>query len=346
MKRYRAAIVGLGRMGSTIDDEVRDSPAFTLPFSIAGGCTTSPRLELIAGADILPEKRRAFTERWGVKAVYEDYLEMIRQEKPDLVAICTKGELHAEMNVAVAEAGVRMVFSEKAIACSPREADAVLAAFRKNNVLLNTGVLRRFSSLYAKMKELIDAGEIGEPKAVVHYAPSSLMHGHIHSIDTIMYLLGDPEAASVWGELRPRDLAFVNNRLDKDPTAVYHIEFVGGVEGYTVPAGGWEFEVLGTEGTLRGLNNGNGGAMRKAVGAGKRPSWEEVPFPAYEKRSSTVTLLEDIVLAAEEGRQTLGNIDVTFRATELCFAVAESYRKGGQRVSPPVQDRDMYVFHV
>ena len=345
MKTCRVAIVGLGRMGSTIDDELRDYPAFKLPFSIAASCQASPRLDLVAGADILPEKRDAFAQRWGVKALYEDYLEMIDKERPDLVAICTKGVLHADMIVAVAEAGVKMIFCEKAIACSLKEADAALDACRKNNVSLNTGVLRRFIPLYAKMRELIDAGEIGKPAAVVHYAGSTLLHGHIHSIDTAMYLLGDPEAASVWGELRPRETEFTDNRLDHDPKAVYHIEFAGGVEAFTVPAGGWEFEVLGTEGVLRVVNNGVGCLMRKAQKQGKRTMMESVPFPEYEKRSGTVILLEDIVAAAEEGRPTLGNIEVTHRATELCFAVAESHRLG-RRVAPPVENRDMYVFHV
>ncbi|NOZ23880.1 MAG: Gfo/Idh/MocA family oxidoreductase [Planctomycetes bacterium] len=345
MKTCRVAVVGLGRMGSTIDDELRDYPAFTLPFSIAAACQASPHLELAAGADILPEKRDAFAERWGVKALYGDYLEMIEKEQPDLVAICTKGDLHAEMIVAVAGAGVKMIFCEKAIACSLKEADAALDACRKNHVSLNTGVLRRFIPLYAKMKEIIGAGGIGKPTAVVHYAAGTLLHSHIHSIDTAMYLLGDPEAVGVWGELRPRDTAFKDNRLDHDPRAIYHIEFAGGIEAFTVPAGGWEFEVIGAEGTLRSVNNGAGCLMRKAHKQGKRTMMEPAPFPEYEKKSGTVILLEDIATAAEQGRQTLGNIEVTHRATELCFAIAESHRLG-RRVSLPVENRDMYVFHV
>ena len=89
MKTYRVAIVGLGRMGSTIDDEVQDSGSVTLPYSIASSCRASDRLELVAGSDLLPEKRDAFRERWGVTALYEDYLEMVEIEQPDMVAVCT-----------------------------------------------------------------------------------------------------------------------------------------------------------------------------------------------------------------------------------------------------------------
>ena len=48
-KTYRVAIIGLGRMGSTIDDE---RPAGFPPVSIAAACAASPRLEVVAGADI------------------------------------------------------------------------------------------------------------------------------------------------------------------------------------------------------------------------------------------------------------------------------------------------------
>ncbi|MBM4079401.1 MAG: hypothetical protein FJ278_06850, partial [Planctomycetes bacterium] len=107
MKKYRVAIVGLGRMAHTIDQEVVGYPAVTLPYSIAASVKEIERLELAAGADIDPAKRQVFGERWGVKALYADYLEMIEKEKPDLVAICTRAELHAEMAVRTAEAGVK-----------------------------------------------------------------------------------------------------------------------------------------------------------------------------------------------------------------------------------------------
>ena len=117
-RTYRVAIVGLGRMGSTIDDEFPDDRP---PYSVAAACDAG--------------KRSNFTERWGVAAVYNDYVEMIRQENPDMVAICTQGHLHAEMAVRVAEERIRLIFCEKAIACSVDEADAVLEAVISRNAL-------------------------------------------------------------------------------------------------------------------------------------------------------------------------------------------------------------------
>jgi len=347
VKRYRAAIVGLGRMGSTICDEIVGYPAFVLPYSIAGAVRASERLELVAGADIDPAKREAFRQRWGVEALYEDYLEMIEREHPDLVAICTKGELHAEMGVRVAQAGVPMIYLEKAMACSMVEADAVRDAVLASGAAFNTGVLRRFDVRYHQARRLIEAGEIGEPRVGLQYAGGTLLHGHIHSVDTIMYLLGDPRAVSVWGELRPRELKIENNRLDDDPSAIYHIEFEGGLEGYTIPAGNHDYEVIGTGGTIKGMNNGTDWMWRKPVKiADKWTYFREAPYPAVEPTSSTLFCLEDLVEAHETGRQTLGHVEVTHHATEICLAIAESHRQGGVRVKLPLENRDLYVWHV
>ena len=74
MKKYRLAIVGLGRMASTIDQEVINYPPVKLPYSVAASCQETDRIELVAGADILLEKRSAFSNKWGIHALYQDYL--------------------------------------------------------------------------------------------------------------------------------------------------------------------------------------------------------------------------------------------------------------------------------
>lgn len=347
MSKARVAIIGLGRMASTIDDEVMGYPAIVRPYSIAAACYASERLELVAGCDVLPEKREAFRERWGVDAVYEDHLAMLAAEAPDIVAICTRAENHAELAVSVAEAGAKAIFLEKAIACSMAQADAVLAAVSARGIPLNTGCLRRHDPRYRQLRELIADGAIGTPQAAVHYAPASLMHGHIHSIDTLLYLLGDPRVVRVRGELRPRDLVIVNGRLDSDPGAVYELETDNGVYATTVPAGGWEFEVIGSEGSVRSYANGQGRGLRRALQLTERHSTTEtVPLPAVEGNSATLVLLEDLAEALATGRPAAEGIERAHHATEACLAVAESHRSGGAWVELPLADRELYVWHV
>ncbi len=339
-KTYRVAIIGLGRMGSTIDDEFPDrSP----PYSVAASCKASDRLQVVTGADIDAAKRAAFSERWGVDALYEDYVEMIRQEDPDMVAVCTRGHLHAEMATRSAEEGVRLIFCEKAIACSMEEADGILRAVQENGSLFNSGVLRRFNLRYHQARDLIRNGEIGEPKAAIHYASTNLLHGHIHSIDTLSFLLDDPKVESIWGELNTTDHRIPDNRLDDDPYGIFQLTFANGIAATSVPAGNWEFEVMGDGGSVRVFDNGTGLQLRKNQ-AGKSRIAAEVPVELVPDHSATQYCLEDLVLAHEEGRQTLGPVEVAHHLTEVCLALAESHRQE-KRITLPLENRSLYIFH-
>ena len=334
-------------MGSTICEEVVGYEAFVLPYSIAGACEASDRLELACGCDLLPEKREAFRERWGCQALYEDFAEMIRQEAPDLVAICTRAENHADLAAAVAEAGVPMVYLEKAMACSMAEADRVKAACERHGTLLNTGVLRRFGDHHHKVRGLIAEGAIGEPKAVVQLSGGSLLHSHIHAVDFAMFMLGDPRALRVRGELKPRDLVIEGNHLDHDPPAVYQVEFETGAEAWNVPHGNYDAGIIGTQGAIYCLNNGMDFAIRRPEDPpGKWARLRPEPLDIHATRSATVACLEDLVEAHETGRPPLNNIDIAHHATEVCLAVAESHRQGGRWIELPLADRELYVFHI
>ena len=355
MARHRAAVIGLGRMGSTLD------------YSIAAACQALGRLELVAGADILPERRSAFQERWGVSAVYEDYVEMVEKEKPDLVAVCTtatglqkpgrrapspdfRQDMHAEMAARLADAGVPMLYVEKALACSMRAADEVLDACHRRGTALNTGVVLRFDSRFEAARDLVQRGDIGEPTHAVAYTEAcTLLHMHSHSIDMLSYLLGDPEIAAVRGELRPGSIEVKDSRLEEDPESSYEVQFASGVEAWSVPAGPRDFEVIGKEGMVRVTNAAEGLELWKLVrDDSPRGTWQQVQAPPVPERNNPAfTILEDLVDAHESGRPTRGgNVDVPHRVTEACLAVAESHRLGGAWVKLPMENRDLYVFHV
>ena len=364
MKRYHVGIIGLGRMGSTIDDEGHG----TQPYSIAASCRASDRLEVAAGADLRPERRQAFRERWGVDALYQDFRQMVAEQRPDLVAVCTtasglqkpaaaapdagfRGDSHAELTAALAELKVPMLYVEKAMASSPRMADAARDACIANGAVFNTGVLRRFDNRYDAVRQAIAGGAIGEPHAAVHYASTNLMHGHVHSIDTLSFLLGDPPIRAVRGELLPREAGggprpVTGNHVASDPDATFQIRFAGGVEAWSVPAGNWEFEVVGSEGAIRSENYGAGVTLRTAAGAGRRPDLAPAPFEVPAPRSPVVACLEDLVDAYESGRPTRAPVDLSARIVDACVAVAESHRQGGAWIDLPLADRDLYVFHI
>jgi UDP-N-acetyl-2-amino-2-deoxyglucuronate dehydrogenase len=300
----------------------------------------------VAGADIDAAKRAAFGARWGVMALYDDHRRMIERERPEMVAVCTHGPLHAGMAIHGAGAGVPMLYLEKAMACSMREADAVLEACRHSGTRLNTGALRRFDPRYQQLRRLAEAGEIGAVRGAAHYAPATLLHGHIHSVDTLLYLLGDPKAAAVQGQLEPPDLKIAGNRLAEDPRASYQIRFEDGRMAWSLSVGHWDFELFGSEGSLRIRDNCyQMEHLRQTRVKERYPVHHPVPLtPAAG--SMTLACLGDLVDAHEQGRPPLGNVEISHHATEICFAVAESHSRGGAWVELPLADRDLYISHV
>ena len=114
---------------------------------------------------------------------------------------------------------------------------------------------------------------------------------------------------------------------------------------WSVPASPWEFEVLGEGGSCRSLCNGAEVQLR-ITGDGGRYDWSVVAVPPVTPRSTVVCCLEDLVEAHESGGTTRNHIDVAHRTTEACLAVAESHRRDGAWVGLPIENRDLYVFHV
>ena len=179
------------------------------------------------------------------------------------------------------------------------------------------------------VKDAVAAGQVGEVRAVIHYASSSLMHGHIHSIDTASYLIGDPAIAAVRGELLPRGLQVEGNHIPADPLATYQLRFANGVEAWSIPTAPWEFEVIGSEG-CHSLVQQRGQRFTAPARhrAGTERFVEEVPVDPVTPRSTTQCCLEDLAAARESGQPTRGHIDVTHHITEATIAVAESHRRG------------------
>ena len=110
---YRGAVIGCGRIGSTIDDEHVGRPQFRYPWAHAPAIIEAKGVDLVAAADLIPEQLQDFRQRWGVEALYSDYREMIAREAPDIVSISTRAEERAEVVISVAEAGVKAIYATK-----------------------------------------------------------------------------------------------------------------------------------------------------------------------------------------------------------------------------------------
>ncbi len=343
-KTYRAGLIGCGRMGATIDDEVRDRPHsdLFLPYSHAAALAACGRIEFAAVCDPVTEKAKAAQARYGVASAYTDYREMILKEQLDIVSIATRPGPHAETTLFAAEHGVAGIYCEKPLCNSMREADAMLAACQEHGVKFNYGTQRRYTPLYRHLRQLCDEGRIGQVQAVVANCGVSVAQwGHTHAADMMLFLAGDGEAEFVQGNAVFSESDWEGQRLKIDPSITSgYVRFRNGVHAYLVAAGGYEFEVSGTKGKLRTLSNGIDYTWRTADEYGE---FHQVEGPQIPITSGTLKGIEDLVAALDSGGETQGSLELACRSQELIFGIIASHRQGGRRVELPLAERDLSI---
>ena len=122
----------------------------------------NPRARLIAAVDVRPELAEAAAKRWGADRWYTSTAEALANPDVQIADLCLPHHLHAPVAIEAANAG-KHVFVEKPIANTLEEADAMIAACRENDVLLMVDQTKRYQNRHRKLKELLDAGYIGDP---------------------------------------------------------------------------------------------------------------------------------------------------------------------------------------
>ena len=95
-----------------------------------------PDVEIVAGADLIPGKAKAFMEKWGVtdaKTEYASHKEMLEDKslKLDAVSICTYNRQHAQPAIDALNAGVHVLL-EKPFTVTTEEAVEVMRAEKKS----------------------------------------------------------------------------------------------------------------------------------------------------------------------------------------------------------------------
>ena len=361
-KVYRVAIIGTGRMGGLIEDEL-SANQFSSPYGHFSAYQYIQQTEVIAVANRSSDRLQRFAKRFGISNTYLDYQQMIEKEKPDIVSITTPSFARAEPIIFAAEHGVKGIYAEKGLCASLEEADRISMACRQNNIAFNWGAMRRHHNGFIRLREAIQNGEIGQPHYAIMYAQTDLIKHHPHTLDLVSMLLGDPQPVWVEGRLTEsrgtrsapdydvKQHAFLPPEGEEIADPMVDLFRVGythhndkqkvRTEGIFLPvAGRFDIDVHGTEGTAMAWDNG--GIFRIRRGRSKTTEIEEkVIKPAGE--SPTVCTIRDIINEIETGKRTSGNIDVTMQSVEVQFGLAHSHLQGGERRTLPVVDRQLYI---
>ena len=203
MKKVKIAVIGCGTIANNAH-----IPAYM----------KNSDVEITYFCDIIEGRARAAVEHYGCGKAVADYHELLDNADVDAVSVCTPNHVHAEIAIAFLRAG-KDVLCEKPAARTYEEALEMQKVQHETGRILNIGVCNRFNTAVNRIKNAIDAGELGE---VYHVYISFRSHRSIpglggvfttkaisgggalidwgvHFLDIVMYCCGDPAPKTVSG---------------------------------------------------------------------------------------------------------------------------------------------------
>lgn len=158
-------------------------------------------VEIVAIADPVEDALNNFGESYNIQTRYLDPREMLDKENLDIVSVATWHRLHAPMTIAACARKPKAVLCEKPMGINLGECDEMLIAAQRNNVKVAIAHQRRFNPVWTDARQLIANGAIGDPRQIVCKGGQGLLNDCSHLFDMMRYVLGDPDAEWVMGNV-------------------------------------------------------------------------------------------------------------------------------------------------
>lgn len=149
-KTVNVAMIGGAFMGKTHSNGWRQVGMFFDP-------PVTPVMKVMCDKDPNALKNAA---RYGWAETSQDWEEVVNRPDIDIIDICTPNFLHPPIAIAAAKAG-KAIISEKPLANTLKEANAMLAAVKKAGVKNMCGFSYRFAPAVQTIKKLVSSGQLG-----------------------------------------------------------------------------------------------------------------------------------------------------------------------------------------
>lgn len=172
---------------------------------------------------------------------YTDLEEMLAKEELDVIDICLPTYLHCEYTCKLLRRGYH-VQCEKPMGLNQAQCEEMLQAAKESGKKLMIGMCLRFDGLYCALKELIDSGKYGKVESVYMERLSAMprwgydgwfhdyeraggvaLDMHIHDVDMVRYLFGEPKAVSALSNDVRTKCTTIHSRFHYDDKLVFAI---------------------------------------------------------------------------------------------------------------------------
>jgi len=342
---YTAALIGCGRISFK---------------HIEGFLDNANRIKLTAVCD--PVKKR--TDEKVIEyqknipdaniAVYEDYREMLAEQKPDIVTIATESGKHPEIAITCLESGCHVI-CEKPMALSVKDADKMIATAKKNNRKLAVCFQNRFNAPVQKLRAALEAGRFGKilhgaiqirwNRNEAYYAEApwrgtweqdggTLMNQCTHGIDLLQWMMGE-NAVRVQAQTR----RFMRP-IEAEDFGAAIVEFKGGAVG--IIEGSADIFPTNINETLS-IFGEKGSVIIGGLAVNRLETWrfadanfvgdtEDKVLNTNDKDPPTVygfghsALFKDFIDSIESGREPLVSGENGKKALEIILAIYKSQK--------------------
>lgn len=241
----------------------------------ARAITQAPDGALLAIATSSEETAKKAREAYPDAAVYCDYKDLLANDEIETVDVVVPNYLHCEIGVAALDAG-KHVLLEKPMATTGPECDRLIEARDRNKRLLSIAHDYRTSRQYVHIKELADAGDLGDLSYIninlfrnpfrlgsggwrfsEERVGSWILEEPVHFVDLILWYMeprGDPiSVIAVSNSIDPsRSLNENFSCIFKFPDGAFAVisQTLAGFQHHT------QIQVVGTEGAARTVWSG------------------------------------------------------------------------------------------
>ena len=302
--KYRAGIIGCG----------------SIAHSHAQGYLGTDDVEIVALADPDREVGAVFGDTHGIEARYTDFRQMLEQEHLDIVSNATWHKLHAPITIAACAHRPKALLCEKPMATNLGECDEMIIAAHRNDVKLAIAHQRRFNSAWTEARELIQQGAIGEVQQVTARGGQGLLNDCSHLLDMMRYVMGDPAAAWVVGNVERKTERYERDTPIEDRSA--------GIIGFDNGAVGQLLQELGGPHYQGGVFRGSDGILeldekKVRLLSGSSGGWEERPGQGEDP---SIAQARELVEWIEDRTEHRGRAENGRAAIEIIMAIYESAR--------------------
>lgn len=351
VKPLRIGVVGLGWAGEThLKNYLR-----------------LPNVEAVALAGLEEPRLRELGQRYGVPNLHRDYVELVARDDLDAVSICAPNHLHAPVAIAALESD-KHVLCEKPLARTGVEAEGIVRMAREARRVVHIAFTQRERGDVQVLKRHIMDGNLGR----IYHVKATWMRRNgipgmgswftnkemagggplidlgVHMIDMALYLMDEPEIASVscatYAELGPQGRggrgdakAIIGDAYEVEDLATAFIRLSGGATlnleagwaAYRESSDDFGLTLYGTDGgaEMRVRNYGTQDTVRIYTDVAGVPA---VVVPEIEPREGHQVVVRRFVETVRSGEweEQVGEEGLRrARIIDACYASALEHRE-------------------